>query len=190
MKTIEKAGPEHTQEILTLAMEKAEKYKTAFVLASSSGRCAKMAAELKVSTGFSQNIVVVTTAATAASHGINRLDDALRSALQQQGLLFVTAAHALSAAERAFSSRHHGISPLEIMAETLRTFGQGTKVCFECSVMALDAGVIPYSVPIVAAAGSGGGLDTAMLITPSYSSTILDTQIHEFFIKPWDPRRP
>ncbi len=47
------------------------------------------------------------------------------------------------------------------MAATLRTLGQGVKVCFECAVMALDADVIEWGKPVVALGGTASGADTA-----------------------------
>ena len=81
----------------------------------------------------------------------------------------VTAGHALSGAERCFSTYFGGYGPTEIVANTLRMFSQGVKVCVEVSTMALDAGKIPYQEKIVAIAGSGRGADTVVLLTPSYT---------------------
>ncbi len=60
----------------------------------------------------------------------------------------------------------------------------GTKVCVEVSVMALDAGLIPYGEPIIAIGGTGKGSDTAVIITPSHASSIFETKIHEIICKP------
>ena len=70
------------------------------------------------------------------------------------------------------------------MAAALRMFGQGTKVAVEISVMALDADEIPYGKAVVAMGGSSHGVDTAAVITPSYSSTILQSRVHEILCKP------
>jgi hypothetical protein len=50
--------------------------------------------------------------------------------------------------------------------------------------MALDAGLIPYGKPVIALGGTGRGTDTASIITPGYSSSVLDTKIHEIVCKP------
>jgi hypothetical protein len=104
--------------------------------------------------------------------------------------LIVTAAHALSAGERAISGGFKGAYPLEIMAHTLRLFGQGTKVCVEAAVMALDADAISFGGPVVAIGGSHRGADTAAVVTPSYSATILNTVVNELLCKPFDIRNP
>ena len=96
----------------------------------------------------------------------------------------------MSAGERAISTGFWGAYPLEIMAHTLRLFGQGTKVCVEASVMALDADAIPFGVPVVAIGGSHRGADTAAVITPSYSASVLNTVVNELLCKPFDIRNP
>ena len=65
-----------------------------------------------------------------------------------------------------------------------RIHDQGVKVCFECAVMALDADVIEWGKPVVALGGTASGADTAIVITPGYSASILTTRIHEILCKP------
>ncbi|MGL6198940.1 MAG: pyruvate kinase alpha/beta domain-containing protein [Lachnospiraceae bacterium] len=104
--------------------------------------------------------------------------------LTHDGIRVLNTTHVLSGAERGISKKHGGISPVEIMADTLRMFGQGTKVCVEVSIMALDAGLIPYGEEIIAVAGSGHGADTVLIIRPEHASNILDTKIIEIICKP------
>ena len=127
---------------------------------------------------YHPKVAVVRLVSSAAQNGMNRMTPEMKQELEAAGAVVVTAGHALSGAERGLSGRFKGVYPVEIMANTLRTFGQGTKVCFECAVMALDADAIVYGKPVVALAGTGGGTDTALVITPSYSATVLDTKIH------------
>ena len=104
--------------------------------------------------------------------------------LEQQGATVVTAAHALSGAERGITKAFGSVHPVELMAYTLRMFGQGMKVCVEIALMALDCGSISYGRPVVCIGGSGRGADTACILTPSYSSSLLETKIHEILCKP------
>lgn len=71
-----------------------------------------------------------------------------------------------------------------IIANTLRMFGQGTKVCVECASMAADNGAIPTGEPIIAIAGSGSGADTAIVLKAANTHKILDTKICEYLCKP------
>lgn len=90
----------------------------------------------------------------------------------------------LSGAERGISRKFSGAYPVEIMAHTLRMFGQGTKVCVEIAMMALDNGAIELNKPVVCVGGSARGADTACIITPAYTADCLDTKIHEILCKP------
>ncbi len=104
--------------------------------------------------------------------------------LKQKGLDILTATHVLSGAERGLSARFKGYGPVEVLAETLRMFGMGTKVAVEVAVMALDAGLVPEGEKIIAIGGTGRGADTALVITPGHAAKILETKIHEIIIKP------
>ena len=57
----------------------------------------------------------------------------VRKHFEEAGMDIVTAGHALSGAERCFSTYFGGYGPTEIVANTLRMFSQGVKVCVEVS---------------------------------------------------------
>ena len=120
----------------------------------------------------------------AYDQGQNQMREEVRKHFEEAGMDIVTAGHALSGAERCFSTYFGGYGPTEIVANTLRMFSQGVKVCVEVSTMALDAGKIPYQEKIVAIAGSGRGADTVVLLTPSYTKSILDTKVHKIIEMP------
>ena len=179
----ETAGREHTEETLKLAVTTARALGIKnIVLATTEGGTAKMMADSIDHEGIT--VTVVTHAFGQATPNTNPMSAELRRYLIEKGFQICTAAHALSGAERCLSKTFTGVYPVEIIAHTLRMFGQGTKVCVECAIMAMDADELVFAAPVVALGGTGGGLDTAMVITPSYSSSILDTKIHEILCKP------
>ena len=91
---------------------------------------------------------------------------------------------ALSGVERSVSRKHQGTYPALIVADTLRLFGQGTKVAVECAAMAADAGTLTGGW-IVAIGGSGRGSDTALVMTPGHAAQLFDqVKIHEIICKP------
>lgn len=184
MEIYAQTGREDTEQTLKLALRRAMEDGYDIVASSTRGFTAKMLVEMAEQMGFQNQVIIVKTVSSADANGQNRFDPELKAELQQRGAVFVTAAHALSAGERGLSSKLKGVYPLEIMAHTLRTMGQGTKVCFECAVMALDADAIAYGRPVIAVGGTANGVDTALIITPSYSASIMDTKIHEFLCKP------
>ncbi|OLN29259.1 pyruvate kinase alpha/beta domain-containing protein [Desulfosporosinus metallidurans] len=161
---------------LKAAVEKDIKY---IVVASSTGDTAKL---LKNTNDI--NIICVTHANGYPEPGKSEMSQEIRSELADSGIKVLTTTHVLSGAERGISTSFSGAYPVEIIAHSLRMLGQGTKVCVEVSIMALDAGLIPYGEPIIAIGGSGKGADTSVIITPSHASSIFKTKIHEIICKP------
>ena len=107
-----------------------------------------------------------------------------KKALEEAGIEVYTSSHVLSGAERGLSNRFGGVSPVEVMAYTLRMLGQGTKVAVECAVMALDGGYIPYMEPVISIGGTGRGADTALVLRTAHAANILDTKIDRILCKP------
>ena len=88
--------------------------------------------------GTNVPMVMVGQAYGYPKQGVNIMTDERRAELTAAGVHIIHAAHALSGAERGISRKFSGAYPVEIMAHTLRMFGQGTKVCVEIAMMALD----------------------------------------------------
>jgi len=105
-------------------------------------------------------------------------------ALADAGARLVTASHALSGVGRSISKGFGGATPVEIIAHTLRLFGQGTKVCVECAVMAADAGAIPTDRDALCVGGTGRGADTAIVLRPAHASRFFETRIREILCMP------
>lgn len=80
-----------------------------------------------------------------------------------------------------------GFSALNLVADVLRLFGQGTKVALECVLMACDAGLIDAGKDVISVAGTGRGADTALLIRSSNSKDLFDARIREVLLKPSKP---
>ena len=190
MVLFENAGKQNTAEVIRLALKRAAELECDVVAASTLGVTADALLTAAEAQGFRHRIIIVRGCSSKARGGANLMKPEVKASLVARGAVIVTTAHLLSAGERGLSTKYKGVYPLEIMADTLRCFGQGTKVCFETAVMALDADEIPYGVPVVAMGGSHRGADTAVVITPAHSSSILETVIHEIICKPYDIRNP
>ena len=153
-------GKQHTAETLRLAAERARAADVHLVL---------------------DKLVIV---GSVPDKGVQKMRPEVQEALARKGVPLVLASHVLSGAERGLSTKMGGIYPVEIIAHTLRMLSQGVKVCLECSVMALDAGAIPYGEKVVAVGGTGHGADTACTLTPAGANAVLDCKIHEILCKP------
>ncbi len=74
-----------------------------------------------------------------------------------------------------------------LMANILRCFSQGVKVCFEIVMMAADAGLVSKGEKVIAIAGSGRGADTALIMHASSSQNLKKLRVNEIICKPLNP---
>jgi len=177
----EKPGKENTTTVLKLVKKCAEtKEIKDIVVASTTGETGVEAS--KILKGF--NVVVVTHHFGFREPGIHELLDENRKKILENGAKIFTATHALSGVERAIRKQFETIMPLELIAHTLRLFGEGTKVCVEIVIMAVDAGLIPEGREVIAMAGTGHGTDTALVIKSASASRFFDLEVREVIAKP------
>ncbi len=173
-------GKQNTDKTVELAVRTArERSISTIVVASRTGATARL---------FTQHpglkVVCVTHVQGFVEPGKNEMTDQSRRELEEAGIAVLTTTHVLSGAERALSKAFGGVYPVEIVAHTLRMFGQGLKVCVEAAVMALDAGLIEAAMPVIAIGGTVDGVDTAVILVPAHASRILETRVCEIICKP------
>jgi hypothetical protein len=179
------SGPSNTRAVMEIAAGEAVKRGiSAIVAASNTGQTIDVLLEEARRAGYAGSLVCVSHVNGFIKKGENEMDEAVRRRLEEAGVRVCTAAHALSGTERGISGKFQGAYPVEIIAHTLRMLGQGTKVCVETAVMALDGGFIGYGKPVIGIGGSGRGADTAAILSPGYSHSIFETRIHEILCKP------
>jgi hypothetical protein len=116
--------------------------------------------------------------------GQDEMGEEKREEYKDDGIKVLTTTHLMAGIERGALKQFGGSGIQSITAQTLRMFGQGTKVCAEIATMALDAGMIPHGKDIIAVAGSGRGADTAWVIRPAHSQVFYETQMKELICKP------
>jgi len=134
--------------------------------------------------GQGLEVVCVTHHVGWAGPGEDEMGAEKRKELQEKGVKLLTTTHLLAGVDRALRNKFEGVYPAEIVSSTLRMMGQGLKVCVEISVMALDAGLIPFGEEIIAVGGTGRGADAACVIAPAHSSQFFDTVIKEVICMP------
>ena len=113
-----------------------------------------------------------------------RFSNEMRKELESKAVKVFIGSHTLSGVGRAINKKFKGISHTEIIAYTLRQFGEGLKVCVEISIMAADAGLIPTDREIVAMGGTGRGADTAIVLKAAHMHNYFDLGIKEIIAKP------
>jgi len=74
-----------------------------------------------------------------------------------------------------------------LMANLLRCFSQGVKVCFEIVLMATDAGLVRSGERVIAIAGTARGSDTALVMQAASSQRLKRLRVNEIICKPLNP---
>jgi hypothetical protein len=179
----EKKGAVNTDKTLDIALRFCEKRNVRkIVIASSTGKTALKTKE-KAKAGL--EIIGVTYSAGSKYREEVEEFDRNRGALEKKGIRIVRGLHALSATERGFENKYkNGLLPLNIVADTLRMFSQGMKVCVEIAIMAAEHGFITPDEDVVAVGGSGHGADTAVVMRPAYAGNLFDTRIRAVLCMP------
>ncbi|MFH1639914.1 MAG: hypothetical protein ABIB93_06380 [Chloroflexota bacterium] len=92
--------------------------------------------------------------------------------------------HLFSGLSAAMRKKFSTIEIGDVVANTLRIFGQGMKVVCEVSVMAADAGLVSTEEDCLVIAGTGRGADLAVVLQPATSSSFFDLKVKEILCKP------
>lgn len=177
------AGNQNTEALLKFVREYVEKEGIRdIVVASTSGETGAKVSEIFKGC----NVVVVTHCFGFREPGETELQEEHKQTIMMNGAELLTGVHALSSVERAIRKDFGTIQPLELIANVLRLMGEGTKVCAEITLMAVDAGLIPTDRDVVAIAGTGKGADTALRISPANAARFFNLKIREVIAKPYD----
>jgi uncharacterized protein len=177
----QKAGNENTQETLRIAKEEAAKRGIRFVLvASTVGDTGLAAARLFHKSGI--QVIIVTHNSGFKEPGAQEFDRKAHEEITSLGGIVYTGTHVLRGLGAALRTRYN-FSHEQVVADTLRMFGQGIKVCVEIAAMAADAGLIPAG-DVIAVGGSGRGADTAAVIAADSSNRFFNIKVREILAKP------
>ena len=172
----EEPGIENTEATLRLAEERAKaRGIKKVILASTRGETARIAARLWAGNGI--KIVVV-----PHQYGFmapqQRFPAELVSELAGQG-------HTVHFGTMLFHTENlYGMDTPRVMANLLRTFCQGMKVCVELIFMTVDGGHVAPGEEVVVVAGTGRGADTAVVAIAAPSTRLGELHITEIICKP------
>jgi hypothetical protein len=177
----ERQGRGNTERTLQIAKTRAEELgiRTILVATTSGATGVRAAEEFR---GF--NVVVVTHSTGFKQPNVQELTEKNRRAIEAAGAKILTCQHALGGVGRAVRKKLGTYELEEIIAYTLRIFGEGMKVACEITLMAADAGLVHTGEPAIAIAGSGQGADTAVVLRPANAQTFFDMRIMEILCKP------
>ena len=150
------------------------------VVATTGGATGLKAAE----TFKGYNVVVVTH-----SHGFKEKDKAellpeYREKIVAADGKILTTTQAFGGVGRAVRNKFNTYQIDELIANTLKIFGQGTKVAVEIAMMAADSGLISVQEDVISIGGTGGGADTALVLRAANVNSFFDVKVREVITKP------
>jgi hypothetical protein len=178
-----KKGPENTDKTLDIALAACEEREIKkIIVASSTGNTA-----LKLHAQATSSLEIIAVTYGAGSRYVEDVEKFNKNydTLVENGIRIVRGIHALSATERAFENKYKsGFTPLNIVADTLRMFCHGVKVCVEIAIMAAEHGFITPDEEVVVIAGSHHGADTAVVLKPAYAADMFKTKIKALLCMP------
>lgn len=173
-------GAGNTERTIEIARRRADELGARTVLvASTSGATGVLAARV-----LAERLVVVSHSTGFGEPNAQEMTAENRAAIEAAGATVLTAQHAFGGVGRAVRRKLGTYQVDEIAAYTLRTFGEGVKVCAEMALMAADAGLVRAGEPTVAVAGTGRGADTAVVLRPAHAQDFFDLRFLEVLCMP------
>ncbi len=179
----EDVSASHTREVFRLAKERADELGIKnIVVASTSGETAVKA--VKFFKDF--NVVAVGLSSGLREPNVSLFTEERRKLVESKGGKVILAAPAFAGVGGNPTEMFHSHQNGDIIANTLRIFGQGMKVTCEIVLEAADAGYIRSNEPLISIAGTGRwkGADTAIVVSPVNSNRFYELKVHEIICKP------
>lgn len=178
----ENPGPRNTSRCVEIVAGLVDEGFEHIVVATTSGETALQFA--RALNGKRATIVAVTHNIGFGQPNRDECSTEAKNEMHALGVKIFTGTILTRSIESAFMKKHQGVYPTYIVAETLRLFGQGTKVAVEIVMEACDAGLVPEGEDVVAVAGTGAGSDTVVVIRAHPSNRFLDVRIKQILAKP------
>lgn len=177
----------NTEKTLAAAKKRADELGIKEIVVSSTrGGTALKALDLF---GEGYKVIVVTHSAGFREPGKIEMADEAKEEIQAKGGIVLTTIHAFAGVDRAINKKFNTIGPSELVANVLRMFGQGMKVCVETVYMAADSGLLSMDSDVVSIAGTGKGCDTAIVVKPAHLNDMFDLYVKEIICKPTAKKR-
>lgn len=186
----EKPGVINTDDVFRIVKQRAGELNIKTVLvASTTGVTAVKA----VNTFTGMKIVIVTHCTGSREPNTQEFTEENAKIVRGKGGIILTTTHAFGGLSRSLHQANISQAPStyvigDIVANTLRMFGQGMKVVCEITAMAADAGLVRTDENVIAIAGNGfmgRGADTAVVLRPANLHNLFDMRIQEILCKPF-----
>ena len=179
----DKKGSDNTEKTLQIARDEAIKRCIKYVVvASTRGSTGLQAVQMLQNTGI--KLVVVGHSTGHREIGQQLMDSELKKQIENLGGVVCIGTDALTSFPTAMKAKGR-FSEQTLIADVLRMFGSGVKVCIEIVAMASDANLLPVE-DVIAVAGSSRGADTSVIIAANSSNQFFDIKVREILAKPRD----
>jgi uncharacterized protein len=177
----EKTGPENTEVVFPIVKQRAEELgiKTILIASTTGSGAVKAVEALK-----GLRVIFVSHSTGFSEPNVQRFTEENRKIVESKGGIILTATHVFAGLSRALRNKTNTVAIGDLVAETLRIFGPGTKVACEISMMAADAGLVRTDENLISVGGTSRGSDTALVLTPVTSQNFFDLRIREILCKP------
>ena len=175
----EEGGAQNTEETFRLVQERLRRQDIKkIVLASTTGATAKKAMDFFQDQGIK---LVVVPHQFDFYREKNAFPAELVEALRKFG-------HEVHFGTMLFhTDEFYGSKSATTMANLLRCFCQGIKVCFEIVLMVTDAGLVTSGEKVIAIAGTAWGSDTALVMQAASTQHFRRLKVNEIICKPLNP---
>jgi hypothetical protein len=150
------------------------------VIASTGGDMAVKA----VDTLKGVKVVAVAHSTGFTQPNAQQFSEANKKYVESKGGVVFIGTHLFTGLSQLMRKKFNTIIIGDIIAYTLRLFGQGMKVVCEISSMAADAGLVRTDEDIIVIAGTGRGADTAVVLQAAHSQDFFDMKVKEILCKP------
>lgn len=183
VKTIffEQPGKDNTEAVFKLVQQRINELgiKTVVIASTGGDMAVKAVNALK-----GVKIVAIAHSTGFATANTQQFTEANRKTVESKGGVVFIGTHLFTGLSQAMRKKFNTIIIGDIIANTLRVFGQGMKVVCEVSTMAADAGLVRTDEDVIVIAGTSRGADTAVVIRPVNSQDFFDMKVREVLCKP------
>jgi uncharacterized protein len=177
-----KPGGKNTKDVLEAISRRGKELSIhKVIIATCTGRTAFEALKIL---GRDFKIIAVTHVTGYEKPDFQELPEKDRKELESHGVTVLTCQHAFGGVGRAVRNKLATYQVDEIMAYTLRIFGQGVKVAIEVALMAADAGLVRTDEDIISVGGTAKGADSALVLKPANSARFFELKVKEVLCKP------
>ncbi len=177
----EQVGKENSQLVFEIVNRRAGQLgiKTV-VIASTTGETAVQA----VNSLKGVKVIVVGHRMGSRAPNVQAFTPENKAIVERKGGTVFNGTHLFSGLSGAMAKKFNTRIIGDIIASTLRMFGNGMKVVCEISCEAADAGLVRTDEDIIVVGGTSQGADTAVVMRPVNSQDFFDMKIKEILCKP------